>query len=133
MKETTSMKMRRHAKAQPPKLKPLNEQLLIEFMRDHVSDDFKSGGYIQGMLRTYGYRHSSFANVITRIRRKGEWRIVASRDGYKYTESKREARNYLKKRRFSLFSWLANIFELRINVASPATQARLKWFPWPKP
>ena len=87
------------------KLKPLTPDVLVEFMQEKVTTPM-TGQKVAAMLRAYGYRHASFANVITHLRKNGEWRIVTiPGKGYMYTEDLDDAIDYNQRRKTALSSW----------------------------
>lgn len=84
------------------KLKRLTPDTLVEFMRDHVKEPM-NGPKIMALLRAYGYRHTSFHNVLSKARKNGEWRIVTiPNKGFMYTENLDDAIQYNERRKSSL-------------------------------
>ena len=51
------------------------------------------------MLKAHNYRFATFRNVLLKMRQNGEWRIVANKDGYYYTEDVNDVSTYLDSRK----------------------------------
>ena len=98
------------------KLKPLTHEALVEFMQEKVTTPM-TGQKVAAMLRAHGYRHASFANVITHLRKNGEWRIVTiPKKGYMYTEDLDNAIYYNERRRSSLSTWKSYVRLMLANL-----------------
>lgn len=98
------------------KLKRLTPDTLVEFMRDHVKKPM-SGPKIMALLRAHGYRYASFANVMTQVRKSGEWRIVTiPNKGYVYTEDLDDAIYYNERRKSSLMTWKSYVRLMLANL-----------------
>lgn len=80
------------------KQKRLDAETLLEFMRAHVTEPTREYR-IHGMLKAQNYRSANFRNVVLKMRQKGEYRIVANRYGYFYTEDLNDVSTYLDSRK----------------------------------
>ena len=80
------------------KQKSLNAETLLEFMKAHVTEPTREYR-IHGMLKAHNYRFANFRNVLLKMRQNGEWRIVANKDGYYYTEDLNDISTYLDGRK----------------------------------
>ena len=67
------------------KQKRLDADALLEFMKAHVTEPTREYR-IHGLLKAHNYRFANFRNVVLKMRRSGEYRIVCNRQGYYYTE-----------------------------------------------
>lgn len=76
------------------KQKRLNAETLLQFMKAHVTEPTREHR-ICGMLKAHNYRSANFRNVVLRMRQNGEYRIVANRYGYYYTEDLSDILTYL--------------------------------------
>lgn len=76
------------------KPRPLTAETLLEFMKAHVTEPTRESR-IHGMLKAHNYRSANFRNVVLRMRQNGEYRIVANRHGYYYTEDLSDISTYL--------------------------------------
>lgn len=80
------------------KQKPLDAETLLEFMKAHVTEPTREYR-IHGMLKAQNYRFANFRNVLLKMRQSGEYRIVANRHGYYYTEDLSDILTYLDYRK----------------------------------
>lgn len=80
------------------KQKRLDAETLLEFMRAHVTEPTREYR-IHGMLKAHNYRSANFRNVVLKMRQGGEYRIVANRHGYYYTEDLNDVSTYLDSRK----------------------------------
>lgn len=76
------------------KQKRLNAETLLQFMKAHVTEPTRESR-ICGMLKAHNYRSANFRNVVLRMRQNGEYRIVANKHGYYYTEDLSDILTYL--------------------------------------
>lgn len=110
------------------KLKPLTPEVLVEFMKEKVTTPM-TGAKIAAHLRAHGYRHASFANVMTQVRKNGEWRIVTiPGKGYMYTESLNDAIDYNQRRKSHLSSWKAYVHTMLTYLSWTKARRYMKAF-----
>jgi len=76
------------------KQKRLDADSLLEFMKAYVTEPTREYR-IHGMLKAHNYRFANFRNVVLKMRQSGEYRIVANKYGYYYTEDPNNILTYI--------------------------------------